>query len=289
MTFEGKPKQQFQISHGNSIQQSSQGFTFEGKPKQQFEISHGNSIQQSSIGMTFEGKPKQKLEISHGNGIQQSSQGITFEGISKPKQVFEITSSHGQSSSQGISFIAEKPKLVPSTNSITFEGKDPVEFKQSDPSKFEISSSNGQSNNSIGISYIAPEKKPLLAVSNGITFEGQPQPSSYNNGMTFSSQGISYIAPDPSPEELGKKELTSVSIKYVGDEKQVIKKKSKHYSMEYDKKYKKSDPKDYKIVNKVNDLFFKAKYERKNTQQNRQPPSVKAFFFKKGKRRRRRK
>ena len=57
--------------------------------------------------------------------------------------------------------------------------------------------------------------------------------------------------------------------------------------MEYDEKYKKSDPKDYKIVNKVNDLFFKAKYEPKILQQRRAPMSVKAFFSKKGKRRRR--
>ena len=65
---------------------------------------------------------------------------ITFEGIQRPKQVFEITSSHGQSSSQGtqgITFLApEKPKLVPCTNSISFEGKDPVNYKKSDPSKF---------------------------------------------------------------------------------------------------------------------------------------------------------
>ena len=172
MTFEGKPKQQFQISHGNSIQQQSIGMTFEGKPKQQFQISHGNGIQQSSQGITFEGisKPKQVFEISHGNGIQQSSQGITFEGIQKPKQVFEISSSHGQSSSQGMSFIAQKPNLVPSTNSITFEGKEPVEYKKSDPSKYQISSSgNSQNNTGIGISYIAPDKKPLLAVTSGIT------------------------------------------------------------------------------------------------------------------------
>ena len=201
---------------------------FEKKPKQQFQISHGNGIQQSSQGITFEGiaKPKQQFEISHGNGIQQSSQGITFEGISKPKQVFEISSSHGQSSSQGMSFIAQKPNLVPSTNSITFEGKEPIEYKKSDPSKYQISSSgNSQNNTGMGISYIAPDKKPLLAVTSGITFEGLPQPSSYNNNsMTFSSQGISYIAPDPSPEELAKLGTKSVSVRYVGNEKKKIKK-----------------------------------------------------------------
>ena len=280
MTFEGKPKQQFEISHGNAIQSSSTSMTFEGKAKpiQKFEICHGSGVQQSSQGLTFEGKP-QKLEIGHGNSIQQSSQGITFEGIQKPKQVFEITSSHGQTSqgSQGISFIAEKPKLVPTTNSITFEGKDPV--KKSDPSQYQISSNNGQSNNSIGISFIAPERKPLLAVTNGITFEGQPQNN--NNSITFSSQGISFIAPDPPTE------YQSVSVQYGEDGKKVIKKKSKHYAMQFDAKYKKSDPLDFKIVNKVNDLFFKAKYEQKPVQHRRAPPSVKAFFSKKGKRRRR--
>ena len=312
MTFEGKPKQQFQISHGNSIQPSSQSMTFSGTPKPKLEISHGNSIQQSTQGFSFEGTPKPKLEIGHGNSIQQSSQGITFEGQPKPKQVFEISSSHGQSSSQGftfegqqrpkqvfeitsshgqssqgtqgISFIAERPKLIPSTNSITFEGKDPNEMKKSDPSKYQISSNNGKSNSSIGISFIAPERKPLLAVTNGITFEGLPQnTSSNNNSITFSSQGFSYSAPDPP------KELQSVSIKYTEDGKQVIKKKSKHYAMEFDAKYKKCDPKDLKIVNKVNDLFFKAKYEQKLPQRRRAPMSVKAFFTKKGKRRRGRK
>ena len=281
MTFEGKPKQQFQISHGNSIQPSSQSMTFSGTPKPKLEISHGNSIQQSTQGFSFEGTPKPKLEIGHGNSIQQSSQGITFEGQPKPKQVFEISSSHGQSSSQGftfegqsrpkqvfeitsshgqssqgtqgISFIAERPKLIPSTNSITFEGKDPNEMKKSDPSKYQIS-------------------------------EGLPQnTSSNNNSITFSSQGFSYSAPDPP------KELQSVSIKYTEDGKQVIKKKSKHYAMEFDAKYKKCDPKDLKIVNKVNDLFFKAKYEQKLPQRRRAPMSVKAFFTKKGKRRRGRK
>jgi hypothetical protein len=312
LTFSGTPKPKFEISHGNSIQQSTQGFSFEGTPKPKLEISHGNSIQQSTQGFSFEGTPKPKLEIGHGNSIQQSSQGITFEGQPKPKQVFEISSSHGQSSSQGltfegqprpkqvfeitsshgqssqgtqgISFIAERPKLVPSTNSITFEGKDPIEMKKSDPSKYQISSNNGKSNSSIGISFIAPERKPLLAVTNGITFEGLPQnTTTNNNSITFSSQGISYIAPDPP------KELQSVSIKYTEDGKQVIKKKSKHYAMEFDAKYKKCDQKDFKIVNKVNDLFFKAKYEQKLPQRRRAPMSVKAFFTKKGKRRRGRK
>ena len=63
MTFEGQPKQQFQISHNNVIQPSSQGMTFEGK-KPQFQISHGNSIQQSSQAMTFEGK-KQQFESNN--------------------------------------------------------------------------------------------------------------------------------------------------------------------------------------------------------------------------------
>ena len=179
--------------------------------------------------------------------------------------------------------------MVPCTNSISFEGKDPVNYKKSDPTKFQVSNNGGQSNTGIGISYIAPERKPLLAVSSGITFEGQPQNNSNNNGITYSSQGFSYTAPDPEPEQGGTGDMKSVSIKYVGGEKQVIKKKSKHYAMEFDKKYKKSDPKDYKIVNKVNDLFFKAKYEQKPAQQNRPPMSVKSFFFKKGKRRRRRK
>ena len=286
MTFEGKPKQQFQISHNNVIQPSTQSMTFAGVPKPKLEISHGNSIQQSSQGMTFSGIQKPQLEISHGTGVQQSSQGITFAGVQKPKQVFEITSSHGTSSSngtQGISFIAEKPKLIPTTNSITFEGKEPVQ--KSDPSQYKISSNNGQNNSSIGISFIAPERKPLLAVTTGITFEGQSQ-NVNNNAMSSSSQGFSYTAPVP-PEEIGNGESKSISIKYVGDEKQVIKKKSKHYAMEFDAKYKKSDPKDYKIVNKVNDLFFKAKYEHKPAQHRRAPPSVKAFFCKKGKRRRR--
>lgn len=57
--------------------------------------------------------------------------------------------------------------------------------------------------------------------------------------------------------------------------------------MNFDNKYKKSDPKEYKIVNKINDLLFKAKYERSAAQQRRHPISVKAFFFKKGKQRRR--
>ena len=56
--------------------------------------------------------------------------------------------------------------------------------------------------------------------------------------------------------------------------------------MEFDAKYKKCDPKDIVIVNKVNDLFFKAKYEQtKLPMRRRAPPSVKAFFTKKGKRR----
>ena len=80
-----------------------------------------------------------------------------------------------------------------------------------------------------------------------------------------------------------------MSIKYTEDGKQVIKKKSKHYAMEFDAKFKKCDPKDFKIVNKVNDLFFKAKYEKKLPQKRRAPMSVKAFFTKKGKRRRGRK
>ena len=283
MTFEGKLKQ-FEISHGNSIQSSSQSMTFSGAPKPQYEISHGNSIQQSTQGLTFEGTPKPKLEISHSSSVQQSSQGITFEGQPKPKQVFEITSSHGQNSSQGtqgITFIAEKPKLIPCTNSITFEGKDPIEIKKSDPSKYQISSNNGQASSSIGISFIAPERRPLLAVTNGITFEGLPQnTSSSNNSITFSGQGFSYVAPDPP------KEPQSISVRYTENGKEVIKKKSKHYAMEFDAKYKKCDPKDIVIVNKVNDLFFKAKYEQtKLPRRRRAPPSVKAFFTKKGKRR----
>ena len=176
-----------------------------------------------------------------------------------------------------------------SRNSITFEGKDPV--KKSDPSQYQISSSsnNENNNNRIGISYVAPEKKPLLAVSNGLTFEGLPTNSNNNNTITFSSQGLSYVAPDPPADFKGNNEFASISVKYDGDVKKIVKKKCKHYAMEFDSIYKKCDPKDFKVVNKEIDLFFKAKYERKLTQSKRPPMSVKAFFTKKGKRRRGRK
>ena len=37
---------------------------------------------------------------------------MTFEGIKKPKQVFEISSSHGQSSNTGIQGISNKIFLI---------------------------------------------------------------------------------------------------------------------------------------------------------------------------------
>ena len=66
--------------------------------------------------------------------------------------------------------------------------------------------------------------------------------------------------------------------------------------MEYDSKYKKSDPKEYKVVNKVIDIFYPGNVLRGRNalnyiiQQVSEPPrvpnmSVKAFFSKKGRRR----
>lgn len=84
---------------------------------------------------------------------------MTFEGIQKPKQVFEILSSHGQFSNtgiQGISFIEEKPKLVPGSNSITFKGKDPI--KKQYYSLYQVSSSNLNNNINKGINYVSPKK-----------------------------------------------------------------------------------------------------------------------------------
>jgi len=69
--------------------------------------------------------------------------------------------------------------------------------------------------------------------------------------------------------------------------------------MEFDSKYKKSDPKTYKMVSKVNNIYFEGKKTMTRAQlidyivqQASQPPrnpnmTVKQFFSKKGQRRRR--
>lgn len=128
------------------------------------------------------------------------------------------------------------------------------------------------------------QKKSLLVVSIGLTFEGLPNQNNNNNSITFTSQGISYIELDPLTDFKGKNEFISIFIKY----KKFIKKKRKHYAMEFDSKYKKNEHKNYKIVNKINDLFFKVKYEPKLHQQRRPFMSVKSFSTKKGEKRRKR-
>ena len=102
------------------------------------------------------------------------------------------------------------------------------------------------------------------------------QSNNQNSTISQTSQGISYIAPDP-PKDLGKKK--------------------KHYAMEYNSKYKKSDPKEYKVVHKVVDVFYPARILRGRNalnyiiQQVSEPPrvpnmSVKEFFSQKRGRRR---
>ena len=287
-SFAGKerPKQVFQISSQTSVQPSTQSLSFAGKekPKQTFQISSGSQINNAQNSLSFEGKPKPKFEIVSNNNISSSSsQGLTF--AAKPKPAFQISSNHqgNTSGAQGFAFIApEKPKFVPVSNGITLGGDKP-EIKKSNPSEYKITSSNqNQNNGNIGISYVAPERKKQ------------------QYSVSSSSQGISYIAPD-APKTVKKSNniqftgshSTSIQFAGTGVPPPVKKKKKKHYEMQWDSKYKKSDPKTYKIVSKTINLFFEGRkreitfdYIIQQLSQPSQAPnmSVKQFFSKKGRR-----
>ena len=299
MSFAGKekPKQIFEISssHQNGGQSSSQSLSFAGKPKQEFQISSshqkgGNSTQ----GFSFKApdRPKQVYQISSQTSIQPSTQSLSFAGKEKPKQIFEISSNHqgnnNSSGSQGLSFIApEKPKYIPVSNGISLGGK---------PYDYKISSSNQTSNSGNGISYIAPErKKQIYSMTSGISYDSKS--NNKNSTISQSSQGISYIAPDPPKKnKIEYTDSKGISIQFVGSSiPPKGKGKSKHYSMQYNNKYKKSDPKNYKVVSKVVNLYFKGNVLRgaraldyiiqQISQPQRNPNmSVKAFFSKKGRR-----
>ena len=217
--------------------------------------------------------------------------------MAKPKPVYQISSNHEgnnkSSSGQGISFIApERPKFQPVSNAITL-GAAKTEVKKSNPSEFKISSSTQNNNNSnIGIAFIAPEKKKqTFSVSSGISFGSQ----SKNGTITQNSQGLSYIAPDPKKKntvQYSGSNSVSIHFEGTGVPPPTKKKKKKHYEMEWDSKYKKSDPKSYKIESKVINLYFEGKkvsldYIIQQLSQPSQAPnmSVKAFFSKKGRRR----
>jgi hypothetical protein len=290
------------MSHQTSVQPSTKSLSFSGaqKPKQVFQISSGTQINNTSNSISFAGKPREKQVfqiVSNNNVNSSSSQGLSFAG--KPKPIYQISSNHQgnntSSSGQGISFIApEKPKYVPVSNGISFEGNNP-DIKRSNPNEYKISSSNQNTSNvGTGISYIAPErKKEIYSVSNGISFASQ----SKNGSISQGSQGISYIAPDPPKRTKNNIQFSgsqSVSIQFsgTGNPPPTKKKKKKHYDMTWDSKYKKSNPKEYKIVRKQINLFFEGKkpsleYIIQQLSQPSQVPnmSVKSFFSKKGRRR----
>ena len=162
----------------------------------------------------------------------------------------------------------------------------------------QISSSSNQGNNNngnIGISFIAPDP-----VKKSNPSEYKISSSSQN---TFQGTGISFIAPEKKKQEFSVSSRPA-SISFIGtgvpSNKGVRTGKHKHYEMEFDSKYKKSDPKTYQIVKKVNDLYFEAKrptmtraqlidYIIQQSQQPQRTPnmSFKQFFNKKGHRRRR--
>jgi len=75
-----------------------------------------------------------------------------------------------------------------------------------DPSQYKINSSNTNNNKS----NIAPEKKPLLALSIVLTFEGLSDPSNIDYRITFSSQGISYIAIDSPTDTINERDVKKV-------------------------------------------------------------------------------
>ena len=273
------------------------------KPVYQISSNHGtNSTSSQTQGLTFEGKPKQEFQISKGSQINNtnssSSQGFSF--AAKPKPVFQISSNHqgknNASGGQGFSYIApDKPKFVPVSNGIILGASKP-EIKKSNPKDFKISSSSQNGNNaSSGISYIAPQReKQLYSISSGISF----QPQAKNNTISESSQGITYKAPDP-PKKKANVQFSgsnSVSLQFSGSGVPPTRKKKKHYEMEWDKKYKKADPKSFEMVSKQINLVFPASRLRGSNaldyiiQQLSQPSqvpnmSVKSFFTKKGRRR----
>ena len=246
-------------------------------------------------------KEKQVFQIVSDNVGSQSNQAQGLSLMGKPKTEFQMSSNHQgnttSSTGQGISFIPkEKPQLVPVTNAMSFEGKKAPIIKRSNPSEYKISSNSNNNNNAgIGISFIAPEKKKKeLAVSSGISYE----PQKHSTGST--SQGLSFIAPDPPKKnkiEFSGTQSVSLQFEGTGVPPASKKKKKKHYEMEWNKKYKKSNPKEYKIESKTINLYFEGKKRQRNTsglnyilQQLSQPNpvpnmSVKAFFSKKGRRR----
>jgi len=75
-----------------------------------------------------------------------------------------------------------------------------------DPSQYKINSSNTNNNKS----NIAPEKKPLLALSIVLTFEGLSDPSNIDYRIIFSSQGISYIAIDSPTDTINERDVKKV-------------------------------------------------------------------------------
>ncbi len=78
-----------------------------------------------------------------------------------------------------------------------------IQKPNKDPSQYKINSSNPNNNKS----NIAPEKKPLLALSIVLTFEGLYALSYIDYRITFSSQGISYIAIDSPTDTINERDV----------------------------------------------------------------------------------
>lgn len=94
-----------------------------------------------------------------------------------------------------------------------------IQKPQQDPSQNKINSRNTNNNKS----NIAPEKKPLLALSIGLTFEGLSVPSNIDYRIIFSSQGISYIAINSLTDFKVMNEFASIFTIYERDVKKVVK------------------------------------------------------------------